>query len=266
MRARAPVVGAVLELTATGGRITPREKKTDARGRARFLLAPEEHTLGVRVVVSAENGRSEVAFGLAVVPGALRARLVGGALVVESAVPRDTAYVALVTESERLWGSRVVFANGAGGETSARIALPSLPTPPGYAVVSTASDLRSAATVGWPLAARADGEPAKTFDASEALLLDGRRLGTGRETARRARVRWATVAFCAVAVLLELALLLRYARARDRALDIHLEREGMLGDEARRVAPRRSAAILLAVAAVALGFLLLAIAAVLKLG
>jgi hypothetical protein len=79
-------------------------------------------------------------------------------------------------------------------------------------------------------------------------------------------VRWATIAFCAVAVLLELALLLRYARARDRALDIHLEREGMLGDEARRVAPRRSAAILLAVAAVALGFLLLAIAAVLKLG
>jgi hypothetical protein len=79
-------------------------------------------------------------------------------------------------------------------------------------------------------------------------------------------VRWATVAFCAIAVLLEIALLLRYAQARDRALDIHLKREGLIGDEARRLAPARSAAILLAVAAVALGFLLLAIAAVLKLG
>jgi hypothetical protein len=265
-RGGAPVVDAALELTATGGRITPREGRTDSRGRARFSLSPEEHALGVRVVVSHASARSEVTFGLGVVPGALRARLVGGALVVEAPVPRETAYVALVTEKERLWGTRIVFPNEGRGETSARIPLPILPSPPGYAVVATASDLGSAAAVGWPLAVRVDGEPAMTFDAREALLLDGRPLGSGRESARRARVRWATVAFCAVAVLLELALLLRYARASDRALDIHLEREGVLGDEARRMAPARSAAISLAIAAVALGFLLLAIAAVIKLG
>jgi hypothetical protein len=265
-RSGAPVVGAALELTATGGRVTPRAGRTDSRGRARFSLAPEEHALGVRVVVSENESRSEVTFGLAVVPGALRARLAGGALVVESPVPRETAYVALVTERSRLWGARVLFPGGGRGETSARIPLPLLPSPPAYAVVATASDLRSASAVGWPLAARADGEPVTTFDASEALLLDGRPLGAARESARRARVRWATVAFCAVAVLLELALLLRYARARDRELDDHLEREGVLGDEARRLAPARSAAILVAVAAVALGFLLLAIAAVLRLG
>ena len=258
-----PAVGAALELTATGGRVVPGRATTDARGRARFALTPEEHALGVRVLVSEAERRSEVTFGLSVAPGALRARLVGGALVVEAPVPRETAYFAVVTERERLFGGRITFANG---ETSARIPLPALPSPPGYAVVATASDLRSAAAVGWPLAARADGEPQTTFDAVDALLLDGRALGQGRESARRARVRWATVAFCAIAVLLEIALLLRYARVRDRALDIHLEREGLVGDDARRLAPARSAAILVAVAAVALGFLLLAIAAVLKLG
>ena len=67
-------------------------------------------------------------------------------------------------------------------------------------------------------------------------------------------------------MLLELALLLRHARAQDRELDVNLEREGVLGEEARRLAPARSSAIFLAIAAVALGFLLLAIAAVMKLG
>ncbi|HEX6765625.1 MAG TPA: hypothetical protein VF103_09115, partial [Polyangiaceae bacterium] len=95
--------------------------------------------------------------------------------------------------------------------------------------------------------------------------LDGRSLGAARENARRARARWTTVAFCAVAVLLEMALLLSYTRARDRELDAHLVREGVEADDARRLAPTRSPALFLAIAAIALGFLLLAIAAVLKL-
>jgi hypothetical protein len=104
-----------------------------------------------------------------------------------------------------------------------------------------------------------------TFDSVDALLLDGHALGAARERARRARVRWATVAFCAIAVLLELALLFRHTRARDRELDAHLEREGIGGEQAEKLAPARSFAVFLAVAAVALGFLLLAIVAVLKL-
>src|SRR5688572_23720434 len=79
-----PVVGATLSVTATGGRIAPTEGVTDARGRARFTITPDEHTLGVRVVVTEQNVRSEIGFGLPVVPGALRARVVGGALVVEA--------------------------------------------------------------------------------------------------------------------------------------------------------------------------------------
>ena len=78
-------------------------------------------------------------------------------------------------------------------------------------------------------------------------------------------MRWATVAFCAVAVMLELALLFRHTRARDRELDEHLAREGIADEQAERLAPARSSAVFFAVAAVALGFLLLAIAAVLRL-
>jgi len=260
-----PVVGATLGITATGGRVAPAESLTDARGRARFTIAPEEHTLGIRVVVSERNNRAEIAFGLPVVPGALRARLAGGALLVEAPVPRDLAYFALVTEGERLFGGRVALVTDSRGGASARVPLPVLPVSPSHAVVATDRDLRSAAAVGWPLAVQEGGDPATTFDAVEALLLDGRALGVARESGRRARVRWATVAFCAVAVLLELALLLSLARASDRKLDTHLTREGVVDDDATRLAPKRSFAVALAIAAIALGFLLLAIVAVLKL-
>ena len=261
----APVAGATLELVVTGGRAVVREAVTDPRGRARFSLVPEEHTLGVRIAISERNTRSEIAFGLPVVPGALRARLVGGGLVVEAPVPRDTAYFALVTEHERLSGGRIALAPNGSGDFVARVPIPALPVAPTHAVVATERDLRSAAAVGWPLVVRPEDDAQATFDAVDALLLDGRSLGAARESGRRARVRWATVAFCAIAVLLELVLFVAQARARDRELDAHLEREGVLGDEAARLAPMRSSAIFVAIAAVALGFLLLALAAVLKL-
>jgi hypothetical protein len=260
-----PVVGATLSLTATGGRIAPAEGVTDARGRARFAITPDEHTLGVRVGISEQNVGAEVGFGLPVVPGALRARLVDGALVVEAPVPRDVAYYALVNEGQRLAGGRVALTTDARGESSARVSLPALPVSPSHAVVATERDLRSAAAVGWPLVARTDGDPATTFDAVDALLLDGRTRGAARETARRSRVRWATAAFCGVAVLLELALLLFQARARDRELDAHLARQGVEGEALERLAPTRKRSLALAVAAVALGFLLLAIVAVIRL-
>jgi hypothetical protein len=261
-----PVAGATLGVTATGGRIRPAEGQTDARGRARFTIIPDEHSLGVRAVVSEQNMRGEVAFGLPVVPGALRARLLGGSLVVEAPVPRDVVYFALVTENQRLSGGRVTLSSDGRGDSSARVPLPTLPISPSHAVMATERDLRSAAAVGWPLVVRPDGEPGRTFDAVDALLLDGRSRGAGRENARRSRVRWATAAFCAVAVLLELALLLFQARTRDRELDAHLAREGIAGEDLERLAPARSRALVLAVAAVALGFLLLAIAAVVRLG
>jgi hypothetical protein len=259
------ILGATVSITATGARVSPEKGVTDARGRARFSIAPEEHTLGVRVSITEGEQHAEVAFGLPVVPGALRARLFGGDLVIEAPVPRDVAYFALVNENGRLFGGRVALAPDRSG-ASARVRMPELSVPATHAVVSSERDLRSAASVGWPLFVKSDAEPGVTFDAVDALLLDGRPQGATRENARRARVRWATVGFCAISVLLELALLLAYTRSRDRVLDAHLEREGIAGDEAARLAPARSLWFSVAVAMVALGFLLLAIAAVLKLG
>jgi hypothetical protein len=259
------IAGATVALAATGARVSPEKSVTDVRGRARFSIAPEEHTLGVRVTITEGELHAEVAFGLPVVPGALRARLLGADLVIEAPVPRDVAYVALVNENGRLFGGRVALTPDRSG-ASARVRMPELAVQPTHAVVASERDLRSAASVGWPLFVKSDAEPGVTFDAVDALLLDGRPQGAARENARRARVRWATVGLCAIAVLLELALLLAYTRSRDRALDSHLEREGIVGDEAARLAPARSLWFSVALAMIALGFLLLAIAAVLKLG
>jgi hypothetical protein len=107
--------------------------------------------------------------------------------------------------------------------------------------------------------------PATTFDAVEALLLDGRPRAALHERLRRERVRWVTAAFCAAALLIELALLVALTRSSDKNLDAHLARSGMGGEEAKKLAPRRSPTVVIALALVALGFLVVALAGVLRL-
>jgi hypothetical protein len=84
------------------------------------------------------------------------------------------------------------------------------------------------------------------------------------EKLRRDRVRWVTAAFCAAALLIELALLVALTRSSDKALDAHLARSGVAGEEAARLAPKRSPAVIVALALVALGFLVVALAGVLR--
>jgi hypothetical protein len=260
-RGAAPVVGGSIDLGANGARVTPKTVTTDAAGRAHFRLTPEEHTLSVRLALRDPGGAGEASFGLGVVPGALRARLDGRTLVVESPVPREMAYFALVTERERLLGGRLALAPDRRGGSSARFELPP-ELRPTHAVVASDRDLRSPSSVGWPLAPTAT--PALTFDAVEALLLDGRPRAALREKHRRARVRWVTAAFCAAAVLIELALLVALTRSSDKDLDAHLARSGVAGEEAQRLAPKRSPTVIIALALVALGFLIVALAGVLQ--
>jgi hypothetical protein len=257
-------VGVRVRASSAGARLEPSEAVVDARGRAVFGIAPREHAVVVTLDIGDVPG-SEISFDLPVVPGALRASLHAGGVLVEAPVPRDVAYFALVTEEERLSGGRLELANDSRGGSSVRFPLPALAVAPTHVVVSSERDLRSPSAVGWPLVAPAGAEPRSTFDAVDALLLDGRRLGGARERGRRTRVRWATAAFCAVALLAEIFLLLKLTSESDRRLDRHLEREGMAGDEALRLAPRRSPTLLLSLAAVALGFLVMAIVALLRL-
>jgi len=250
--------------SATGAQVSPLEGKTDANGRVSFRLRPEEHSVTLHLGIDAGGPRSDGAFGLAVVPGAFRATLVGRTVLVESPVPRDLCYLALVTERERLVGARLELAPDSSGKSVARFELPPGISPT-HAVVSSDRDLRSPAAVGWPLVPPASGLPAQTFDAVDALLLDGRPRAALRERLRRDRVRWTTAAFCSAILLIEMVLLIGLKRASDRALDQHLAREGVAGEEAERLAPRRSPALLVALALIALGFLVVTLAAVLKL-
>lgn len=261
-RGAAPVSGAAIDLRATGGKVQPRAVTTDADGRVRFRLTPEEHTLSVSLAVKDAGGSADASFGLGVVPGAFRARLDGRTLVVESPVPREVAYFALVTERERLLAGRLALTSDQKGGSFARFELPP-GVQPTHAVVASDRDLRSPSSVGWPLAPAV--VPARTFDAVEALLLDGRPRAALREKLRRDRIRWVTAAFCAAALLIELALLVGLTRTSDKNLDAHLARSGVAGEEAQKLAPKRSPTVVIALALVALGFLVVALAGILRL-
>jgi hypothetical protein len=260
----APVGGAEVVLSATGARVSPARVRTGGRGRVIFRIQPEEHTVRVHVGVDDHGSRSDGSFGLGVVPGALRATLEGRNVLVESPVPREVAYLALVTERERLIGARLTLKPDRGGTSSARFELPA-GLEPTHAVVASDRDLRSSSAVGWTLAPRADGTPERTFDAVDALLLDGRPRAAHRERLRRDRVRYTTAALCALLLLIEMLLLISITRSSDRRLEGHLSGAGVGDAEAERVAPRRSSALFVALLLVALGFLVVTLTAVLKL-
>ncbi|HYJ08914.1 MAG TPA: hypothetical protein VEX18_07890, partial [Polyangiaceae bacterium] len=259
-----PVTNALVTLEVSGARVAEKQLRTDGRGRAAFRVTPEEHLPTARVRILDGAVEQQTAFGLAVVPGALRATRDGNELLVEAPVPRDLAYFALVTSQERLLGGRLLLKPDGRGGSSARLPFPALGVAPTHAVVASERDLRSTAAVGWPLDVQARGEPGRSFDAVEALLLDGGPRAVLRERARRHRVRWVVGAFVAAASLIEIALLLALTRRGDRALDAHLERSGLAAADAERLAPRRSPMILLALLAVAVGFLVVALVAILR--
>jgi hypothetical protein len=261
----APLAGADVGLSSGSARVTPEQATTDARGRARFRFAPNEHVVSATVTLVRPPETVRLSFGVPVVPGALRAVRKHRELVIESPVPRDVAYFELVTEDARLGGGLVKLSADSGLGASGRVPLPELPNAAVYAVVASERDLRSAAAVGWPLAVDPAGPPARSFDAVDALLADGRPRAVARETARRTRVRWVTVLLCALSLLAEVALLLRLTRVRERALVASLERSGLDEESLERVAPPGSRYVGVALVTLAIGFLVVALVAVLRL-
>jgi hypothetical protein len=260
-----PLSGVEIGLSSSSARITPEKVTTDGIGRAAFRFAPDEHVVSAAVTVALRAETVRVSFGVPVVPGALRARRQGQELVIESPIPREVAYFALVTEDARLGGGLVKLSPEPLLGASARVPLPQLPKGPVYAVVASERDLRSASAVGWPLAVDPSGPPARSFDAVDALLVDGRPRAIARETARRTRVRWVTLLLCAVSLVAEIALLIALTRRRERELVASLERSGLDEATLERVAPRRSPYVGVALATLALGFLVVALVAALRL-
>jgi hypothetical protein len=144
---------------------------------------------------------------LPIIPGAMHARLQGSRLEVRAPIPRDRAYVSLVTERERLGGAIVPLtpddSGGASGTVDLSQSLLSrLLATPSWAVVSSQLDKRSPGVVGWPIArAHLPSVPPLTFDVGDHVLLDGSEQALAiDERERRRRRRWGALLLVGVGV------------------------------------------------------------------
>jgi hypothetical protein len=260
------VSNATVRATSEGADIEPADAVTDARGRATLFLRPREHALSVTVHAHAASGEeANLDAALAVVPGALRATLSNGELVVESPIVRDRAYVTLVGDHERILGRTVALSPDGRGGCRAAIQLPELDhrplavLHPIWAVVSSESDQRSTSLVGWPLVSSADG-PQSTFDVPDLLLADGVAAALAGERDRVGRIRTAGAAVAVAILSLAGALLVLRARRAERVLARHLDENLADTEVSTRLVDKSGGRgwLLVAVVCVALGALLMA--------
>ena len=234
-----------------------------AAGSLRYRITPREHAAAV-VVRARAAPAAELDVSLAVVPGALFAELDGRDLVVRSPVLHDRAYVAVVSDRERIAGAVVALdPDGAGASGVVRdLSLPD--GVPLWAVVSSEPDLRSASLVGWPIryATAPGSDPPRTFDVPDALVVDTVQEALARESERERRVRLLAALIAAVALFATAAAVAaRSARARAR-LATHLSSAGADEEAVTRVARTGAATawgVVTAVLSVALAFLLIAL-------
>lgn len=180
--ALAGVTGASLAFELEGAeRVDAGQSATEtaALGLARLALRPVEHAVSLRVKARAGEREGEWYGALPVAPGALEASLDGARLRVASPIPREHAFVSVVSESARLAGAVVPLEPDARGGARGEVVLEpgvlaEIERSPSWAVVSSEYDKRSPAVVGWPL--RVDPAlpgPPLTFDVSDRMLLDG---------------------------------------------------------------------------------------------
>jgi hypothetical protein len=260
------VENATVRATSEGADIEPADAVTDARGRATLFLRPREHALSVTVRAHAASGdEATLDAALAVVPGALRATLSEGQLVVESPIVRDRAYVTLVGDHERILGRTVILSPDGRGGSRAAIPLPELDRPlavlhPIWAVVSSESDQRSTSLVGWPLVSSVDG-PQSTFDVPDLLLADGVAAALALERDRVGSIRTAGAAVAVAILSLAGALLVLRARRAERVLARHLDESLADTEVSTRLVDKSGGRVwlLVAVVCVALGALLIAV-------
>lgn len=261
-RAGAAVDGARLEVELEGAEPSRAELKTDGQGLARLRLRPRDAKVRVAVKAFAAGvGDGTLAVQLGVVQGAIRASRIGQQLRLESSGAASLAFVSFFDENRRYTGVQVPLAPAPDGRLVGEVAWPAqLPAWPLWVVTSSEPDLASPAAVGWSMAPEV---PARTFDARELLLLDGASSARIREERRARRVRWVTAGYAALALGLTLWLFVRRVREAEQRIERHLAHSGL--DDARLgVAPAGKARTVLAAACIGLGFLVLALLALLK--
>jgi hypothetical protein len=215
-----PVSGAALELELSGAEPGTATARSDAQGRARVAIRPEEHAIVLRLRARASApGAPELTgqwYGaLPVTPGALHAGLDGTRLLVRSPIPRDVAFVSLVDSERRLAGYVLELTPDAEGGARASVELPPwllrrAQTEDVFAVTSSQPDKRSPSSVGWPL--RHGAEPSSSFDAPDQLLLDGSAGVLARESEQRRQRRWTAALLLSLVGALTLAAFARELR------------------------------------------------------
>jgi hypothetical protein len=263
-RAGSPVADAKLTIKLEGAEPAESKLVTDASGLARLELRPSEASLRVAIDAAANPiGTGTLAARIDVVQGAIRVTLRGDTLTVESSGAAPLAYLGFFDEGRRYTGRRVELHSAPDGHLVGELPWPAgLTASPLWVVASSQPDLASPAAVGWPIVGSTGPDP-QTFDARELLLLDGAPLAAAREERRARRVRFVTAGYAMVALLLTLWLFVQRVREAKTDIEQHLAREGV-DDVEQVVAPVKKGRGVLAAACIGLGFLVLALFALLK--
>lgn len=263
-RRGSPVSGARIRVKLEGAEPAEREVTTDERGLARLTLRPSDAQ--VRVQLDADAGAAGLgmlAARLEVVQGALRVTRKDERLLVETSGAANRAFLGFFDETRRHGGLSLPLVPAADGRLVGEVAWPAgLVAAPLWVVASSEPDLASPSAVGWPVVTRGEPDP-KTFDAKELLLLDGAPTAKAREERRARRIRWVSAAYASLALFVTLLLFVRRVRASERDIERHLRRSG-LDELAPGIAPARQGRAVLAAACIALGFIVLALFALLK--
>jgi hypothetical protein len=267
-RAGAALANARISVKLEGGEPAESQLRTDERGLARLRVRPSEASLRVALTAVADGiGEGTLAARLEVVQGAIRVTREGDVLNLESSGAASQAFLAFFDENRRYLGTQAQLSQAPDGRL-----LGKLPWPAGlpalasaselWVVASSQGDLGSPSAVGWRIAGPEVLDP-QTFDARELLLLDGAPAARVREQRRARRIRWVTACYASLTFLVTLLLFVRRVRQADRAIEAHLSRAGV-DDAALSIAPAGKGRAVLAAACIGLGFVVLALFALLK--
>ena len=263
-RAGSPVANARIGVKLEGAEPAESQVKTDAKGFGRLHLRPSDASVRVALDAVADGvGQGTLAARLEVVQGAIRATRRDDRLVLDGSGAATLAYLGFFDENRRYLGLSAPLAPAPDGHLVGELPWPSgLTASPLWVVASSQADLASPSAVGWPVVGSDEPDP-RTFDARELLLLDGAASAKLREERRARRIRLVTAGYATLALIVTLLLFVRRVRDADRAIEQHLTGAG-LEDAALSIAPAGKGRAVLAAACIGLGFVVLALFALLK--
>lgn len=211
-----------IEAAAPGAELSSSVMRTDDKGVARLRITPLAHTVELSLSARASYGATGRWEGLLPVhAGAiwLDSTRTNDTAVLLSPAPRDRAYVSLLGDFGRVFGTMVPLAKDESGLYAGRVALPSLDGMKHAALVVSGDSMeRGSGTVVFPLIP-AEGRVAVP---PLALALDGASAAEARERARASKARIHAVLLVVAAALAEALLIIVQARRAQRLLDKNL--------------------------------------------